>query len=82
MNCADEFFKFLCKWVLENCPEDMKFVTERIDKNRVDRLQSVISSSFERISYAEALNVLNKVDCRTWSLSVIRIITFIYCALT
>ncbi|KAL6209025.1 hypothetical protein ACLB2K_019968 [Fragaria x ananassa] len=61
MNCADEFFKFLCKWVLENCPEDMKFVTERIDKNRVDRLQSVISSSFERISYAEALNVLNKV---------------------
>ncbi|PRQ25390.1 putative asparagine--tRNA ligase [Rosa chinensis] len=61
MNCADDFFKFLCKWVLENCPEDMKFVTERIDRNRIDRLQSVISSSFERISYAEALNVLNKV---------------------
>lgn len=61
MNCADDFFKFLCKWVLENCPEDMKFVTERIDRNRIDRLQSVISSSFERISYDEALNILNKV---------------------
>ncbi|KAI5315398.1 hypothetical protein L3X38_044574 [Prunus dulcis] len=61
INCADDFLKFLCKWVLENCPEDMKFVSQRIDKTRADRLHSVISSSFERISYTEALDAIKKV---------------------
>lgn len=68
INCADDFLKFLCKWVLENCPEDMKFVSQRIDKTRADRLHSVISSSFERISYTEALDAIKKVDCIKWSL--------------
>ncbi|KAM1458235.1 hypothetical protein ACFX13_036172 [Malus domestica] len=61
INCADDFFKFLCKWVVENCSEDMKFVSQRIDKTRIDRLQSIISSSFERVSYSEALDALKKV---------------------
>ncbi|PQQ13798.1 asparagine--tRNA ligase cytoplasmic 2 [Prunus yedoensis var. nudiflora] len=61
INCADDFLKFLCKWVLENCPEDMKFVSQRIDKTRADHLHSVISSSFERISYTEALDAIKKV---------------------
>lgn len=61
MNCANDYFKFLCKWVLENCSEDMKFVSKRIDKTSIDRLESMISSSYEKISYMEAVDILKKV---------------------
>ncbi|XP_059626258.1 asparagine--tRNA ligase, cytoplasmic 2-like [Cornus florida] len=61
MNCANDLLKFLCKWTLENCSEDLTFVTKRIDKTIVDRLQSMTSSSFKKISYAEAVEVLKQV---------------------
>ncbi|KAM7527479.1 hypothetical protein LguiB_030889 [Lonicera macranthoides] len=61
MNCADDFLKFLSKWVLENCDEDLAFVSKRIDKTIVDRLQLVMPSSFEKITYAEAVEVLKQL---------------------
>ncbi|KAJ9176663.1 hypothetical protein P3X46_011949 [Hevea brasiliensis] len=62
MNCAEDYFKFLCKWVLENCSTDMKFVSRHIDKTNL--LEAMISSSCERITYMEAVNVLKKVADR------------------
>lgn len=62
MKCAEDFFKFLCKWVLEKCSSDMQFVLKRIDRTIIDRLQSVISISFERISYTQALDALKKAS--------------------
>ncbi|KAM2798714.1 hypothetical protein COP2_003884 [Malus domestica] len=61
INCAGDFFKSLCKWVVENCSEDMKFLSQRIDKTRTERLQSMVLSTFERVSYTEALDALKKV---------------------
>lgn len=61
MNCANDLFKYLCKWVLENCSEDMKFVGKRIDNACIHRLQQIISGSPELISYNEAVDVLRKV---------------------
>ncbi|KAI5679903.1 hypothetical protein M9H77_01130 [Catharanthus roseus] len=60
MDCGAEFLKFTCNWILSNCLEDLKFVTKRIDKTVLDRLQSIFSSSFERISYAEAVEILKQ----------------------
>lgn len=62
MDCGAEFLKFTCNWILSNCLEDLKFVTKRIDKTVLDRLQSIFSSSFERISYAEAVEILKQVN--------------------
>ncbi|KAL6967949.1 Viral polyprotein [Sarracenia purpurea var. burkii] len=62
MNCADDFLKFVSKWMLENCSEDLKFLSKRADKTIVDRLHSLSSMSFQRISYAEALDVLKHVN--------------------
>lgn len=61
MKCADDYFKFLCKWILENCSKDLEFVSKRIDRTCVDRLQSVISIYLEKITYTEAVKVLEKV---------------------
>lgn len=62
MDCGAEFLKFTCKWILDNCTEDLDFVSKRIDKAAVGRLHSVVSSSFEKITYAEAVEILNQVN--------------------
>lgn len=61
MNCANDLFKHLCKWVLENHSDDVKFVGKRIDNTCIERLQQIISGSPQLISYNEALDVLRKV---------------------
>ncbi|KAJ0969153.1 hypothetical protein J5N97_022030 [Dioscorea zingiberensis] len=61
MNCAEEFLKFLCQSILENCPDDIKFLSRKIDKNCTGRLHSFISTSFARITYAEAVEHLQKI---------------------
>ncbi|KAJ9697480.1 hypothetical protein PVL29_009342 [Vitis rotundifolia] len=61
MTCAEDFLKFLCKSVLENCMGEINFFSKRFDKTNVDRLQSIISSSFERISYTQAVDALKQV---------------------
>ncbi|XWS31207.1 hypothetical protein CRYUN_Cryun23aG0057900 [Craigia yunnanensis] len=61
MKCAEDCFKFLCRWILDNCSEDMKFVLKRIDKTVVHRLEYMTSSSYEKISYREAVEILRKV---------------------
>lgn len=68
MDCAGDLLKFTCKWILDNCPDDLKFVSKRIDKAVVDRLQSFVSSSFEKISYADAVEKLKQVIFTTWFL--------------
>ncbi|XWS36619.1 hypothetical protein CRYUN_Cryun20dG0100300 [Craigia yunnanensis] len=61
MKCAEDYFKFLCRWILDNCSEDMKFVSKRIDKTVTHRLEYMISSSHEKITYREAVEILGKV---------------------
>ncbi|XP_042497492.1 asparagine--tRNA ligase, cytoplasmic 2 [Macadamia integrifolia] len=61
MNCAVDFLKFLCQWILEHCSDDMGFVCKRIDVTSSERLQSLVSSSFERITYTEAVELLKDV---------------------
>lgn len=61
VDCANDFLKFICKWILENSAEDLKFVSKRIDNTIVDRLQLIATGAVEKISYTEAIEVLNKV---------------------
>ena len=61
MNCAEDFLKFIIHSVLHDCSDDVKLILKRIDKNCIDRLQSIGSDPFARITYSEALEVLNKV---------------------
>ncbi|KAL2488242.1 Asparagine--tRNA ligase [Forsythia ovata] len=61
VDCANDFLKYICKWILENSTEDLKFVSKRIDNGVVDRLQLIATGLVENISYTEAIEVLNKV---------------------
>ncbi|KAK9148355.1 hypothetical protein Scep_007112 [Stephania cephalantha] len=50
-NCAEDYIKFLCQSVLENCPEVIKFMAKKVYNTLWDCLKSVATSSFERIIY-------------------------------
>lgn len=60
MNCAEAYVKFLCQWLLDHCYDDMEFMTKFIDKSAIQRLQMVASSQFHRVTYTEAVAILEE----------------------
>ncbi len=60
MNVAEDFIKYILKYVLDNCTEDMNFFNSMIEKGIVDNLQHIVGSRFERITYTDAINELKK----------------------
>ena len=57
---AEDFLKFVFKQVLENNADDMAFFSKFVDKQAITRLEQFEDSSFERVNYAEALDILKK----------------------
>lgn len=55
---AEDFLKYCVKAVLDECPEDMAFFAQRIDKEAITRAEGVVESSFERMEYGEAVKIL------------------------
>jgi asparaginyl-tRNA synthetase len=58
MDLAEAFLKRLCRDVLEKCPEDMQFFKDRIDPSAISTLEGIVGSSFVRLSYTEAVELL------------------------
>jgi asparaginyl-tRNA synthetase len=57
---VEVFLKEVFQRVLERCPEDLRFFNDRIDPTVLETLEHVITSPFERISYTEAVSILEK----------------------
>ena len=55
---SEEFFRFLCRHVLEQCPEDMEFFNEHIDRGLISRIEKVAESRFSIMDYGEAIREL------------------------
>ena len=60
MDLAEAMLKYVIKYVLDNCPEEMAFFNQFIDKTLLERLDNVVNSDFGRISYTEAIKELEK----------------------
>ncbi|MCX2982678.1 asparagine--tRNA ligase [Halieaceae bacterium IMCC14734] len=59
---AEDLLKYVFTRVLEEREDDMAFFQQRIDDQVIDRLRTVIDSSFERIEYTEAIRILQDCD--------------------
>ncbi len=57
---AEEFLKFIFSYILENCAEDLEFFNQWYDKTAISTLESIVNSSFERLTYSEAIDILAK----------------------
>ncbi len=60
MNLAEEFLSYLARWALERCREDLEFFNLRVEKTVVETLENVARGAFERLSYTEAIDILQK----------------------
>lgn len=60
MDLAEEFIKYIFAYVLEHCPDDMDFFNSRINKEVIENLTGIINSTFERITYTKAVELLEK----------------------
>jgi asparaginyl-tRNA synthetase len=60
MTLAEAFIKRIIKDALDRCGEDMKFFQERIDKEVLARLESILKTDFLRVTYTEAIDILVK----------------------
>ncbi len=64
MDLAEEFLRFVFRRVLEQCPEDMEFFAQRVDKEVLTRAENIIGSEFARVTYSEAIALLEATDQR------------------
>ena len=60
MDLAEEFIKYLIRYALDNCKDDLNFLNNMIDKELISRLESVVNTKFVRLSYTEGIDILLK----------------------
>ncbi|MBR4980866.1 MAG: asparagine--tRNA ligase [Bacteroidales bacterium] len=60
MELAEDFIKYLVNYALENCGEDLQFLNDMFDKGLIERMKSVTQTTFQRVTYTEAIDILEK----------------------
>ncbi|MBR4754031.1 MAG: asparagine--tRNA ligase [Lachnospiraceae bacterium] len=60
MAIAEDMIKYIIKYVMDEAPEEMDFFNKFIDKGLKERLENVVNSDFGRITYTEAVEILEK----------------------
>ena len=58
MELAEDFIKYLVRYALENCADDLKFLNDMFDKELIARLESVVNTEFVRLGYTEGIKIL------------------------
>jgi len=58
MDCAEDYVKYCLRYIMENNADDVEFFNQWVDKGLKDRLNNVISKEFTRLSYTEAIAIL------------------------
>ena len=58
MKLAEDMLKYVISYVLENAPEEMNFFNSFVDKGLLERLHHVLNSDFGRVTYTEAIKLL------------------------
>ncbi len=64
MKLASDMIKFVLRYVMENCPEELRFFNSFYDKGLIQRLEGIVNSDFARVTYTEAVEILEKVKDR------------------
>lgn len=60
MDLAEDFIKYLVRWALERCTDDVRFLNDRYDNELIERLQGVIDTEFVRLEYTDGIKILEQ----------------------
>jgi len=58
MDLAEDFLKYLIRYALTNCYDDLVFLQKMYDNELIERLEFVINNDFERLTYTRAIDIL------------------------
>ena len=64
MNLIEDMIKYCIDYALENAPEEMDFFNKMIDKTAIERISKVRNSEFKRMTYTQAIEILEKADVK------------------
>lgn len=60
MELGEDMIKYIIKYVMDECPEEMEFFNQFVEKGLFDKLNNVLNSEFGRVTYTEAIEILKK----------------------
>ncbi len=69
MDLAEDFLKFLIRYAMDHCKDDLEFLNKMWDNELLERLRFVSENSFVRLEYTQAIEILEKVDVK-WEFPV------------
>ena len=64
MDVMEEMLKYVVKYVLDNCKEEMEFFDSFVEKGLIEKLNKLVNSEFVRISHEEVISILKKADVK------------------
>lgn len=64
MDIMEDMLKYVVKYVLDNCPDEMEFFDKFVEKGLLDKLHKLISSEFTRIKHEDVITILKNADVK------------------
>lgn len=64
MDIEEDMLRYIVKYVLDNCKEEMSFFDKFVEPGLLDKLNKLIDSKFTRVTYEEVINILQKADVK------------------
>ncbi len=64
MDIMEDMLKFVVKYVLDNCPSEMKFFDTFVEKGLIEKLEKLVKSHFVRIDHHDVIKILKEADVK------------------
>lgn len=64
MDIEEECLKFIVKYVLDKCPDEIEFLNKFVEKGLKEKLEKLVNSNFVRITHKEVIDILKKADVK------------------
>jgi asparaginyl-tRNA synthetase len=69
MRLAEDFLKYIIRYVLDHCQDDLEFFNQRIEDTVLSTLEHVVNSEFAHLTYTEAISILEQAG-KSWEFPV------------
>ncbi len=64
MDIEEDMLKYIVKYVLDNCKDEMKFLDSFVEKGLIDKLNRLVNSHFTRVDHEEVIKILKEADVK------------------
>ena len=64
MDIEEDALKYIVKYVLDKCPDEIEFLTNFVDNSLKEKLEKLVSSEFKRITHKDAVTLLKKASVK------------------